>query len=210
METNVAQLIELKLKQLKKASELARYEFDVVEKKEDVVSLLDSLIHEGQSCSVGGSVTLAECGILKYLENRKDITYLDRYHTDNPDAIFKAAISCDAYITSTNALTMNAELYNVDGNGNRVAAMIFGPKKVFVIVGINKIVNNLDEAVSRVRSVAAPANNIRLKKPNPCTLTGKCMDCRMETRICSAAVTISNSAIKGRIHLIVVKEALGY
>lgn len=210
MESNVAQLIELKLNQLKKASELARYNMDVVEKKEDVIPLLDSLIESGQSCSVGGSITLSQCGILEYLENRKDIVYLDRYHTDNTDSVFKAAMSCDAYVTSTNALTMNAELYNVDGNGNRVAAMIFGPKKVFVVVGINKLVNDLNEAISRVRSIAAPANNLRLNKPNPCTITGKCMDCRMETRICSAAVTITNSAKKGRIHLIVVKEPLGY
>ncbi len=210
MEVPVLKVYDQKLDQLKKACEMARFELTVLERKEELLPLLDQLILPGQSCSVGGSMTLQTTGVLDYLEKRKDLCYLDRYHSEDPQAIFRQAFSCDVYLTSTNALTMKAELYNVDGSGNRVAAMIFGPKKVLVVLGINKLVSTLEEAEDRVRFLAAPANNVRLKKENPCTLTGKCMDCRMASRICCSAVTISQSIIKNRIHLIVIKEPLGY
>lgn len=210
MDENTKKCFELKLKQLQRACELAQYGFTVVDTKNEIVPLLDTLIQEKQSCSVGGSMTLFESGVIEYLEKRSDIEYLDRYHSDDPTSIFRQAFSADVYITSTNALTMQGELYNVDGSGNRVAAMIFGPKKVFVICGINKLVENLEEAMQRVKFIAAPANNIRLNKPNPCTEIGRCADCKKPTRICCAATIISHSLVKERIHLILVKEELGY
>lgn len=210
MDKNVLKIMDMKIERLKKACEAANFELIVLNNKEDLIDLLDEMIQPNQSCTVGGSETLFEAGVISYLENRKDIVYLDRYHTEDREAIFKKAFLCDVYCTSTNALTLNAELYNVDGNGNRVAAMIYGPKKVFVIAGLNKLVNNLDEAIERVKSIAAPANCARLNKDNPCTQVGHCVNCRTATRICGSAVTISHALKKGRMHIILIKEELGY
>lgn len=210
MDKNCLKIIDMKIEGLKKACEAANFELTVLNSKEELIAYLDEKIEANQSCSVGGSETLFETGVISYLENRKDIVYLDRYHTEDREAVFKQAFSADIYLTSTNALTLKAELYNVDGNGNRVAAMIYGPKKVFVIAGINKLVNNLDDAIERVKSIAAPANCVRLNKNNPCTQIGHCVDCRVATRICGSAVTISHALKKGRMHIILIKEELGY
>lgn len=210
MDKNVLKIMEMKIERLKKACELANFECIVLDRKEELIPLLNEMIGSNQSCSVGGSETLFETGVISYLENRQDIVYLDRYHAENRDDIFKQTFSCDVYLTSTNALTLKAELYNVDGTGNRVAAMIYGPKRVFVIAGINKLVNDLDEAIERVKSIAAPANCARLNKENPCTQIGHCVDCRSATRICGASVTISHALKKGRMHIILIKEELGY
>ena len=115
------------------------------------------------------------------------------------------------YLSSSNAVTMDGQLYNVDGNGNRVAALTYGPEHVLVICGVNKIVKNLEEAELRVRNVAAPANCVRLHKDsNPCTKTGTCMDCRLPSRICSVGSVLFRSHVEGRIHVLLVNEELGY
>ena len=105
---------------------------------------------------------------------------------------------------------MTGELYNVDGNGNRVAAMIYGPEHVLVIAGSNKIVKDLQAAQDRVKTLAAPANCVRLNKDNPCTKIGYCADCQLPTRICSSAVTLQRSHVPGRIHILLINEDLGY
>lgn len=200
----------MELERLRRNCELNRFAFDVVENKEECLELVKKLIHENDVVSVGGSVTLTECGILEHLENRKDIQYLDRYHCEDVQKLFRDTFFADVYLTSSNAITMKGELYNVDGTGNRVAAMCFGPKKVLVIVGKNKIVENLDDAIKRVEEIAAPRNNMRLNKPNPCVQTGHCVHCKSETKICHEFVVISSCRDLGRIHIIVVNENLGY
>ena len=114
------------------------------------------------------------------------------------------------YITSTNAVTENGELYNVDGRANRVAAMLYGPLSVVVIAGYNKIVRDLEEAEMRVKETAAPMNCVRLKRGTPCTVTGKCMDCNSEGRICADKVVMTRQMAKGRVKVILVAEELGY
>ena len=111
---------------------------------------------------------------------------------------------------SSNAITENGELYNVDGNGNRVAALVWGPKSVIVVAGYNKIVKDIDEAKTRVREIAAPSNAARLGCDTPCTKTGHCMDCSSSKRICATTVITGRQRVENRIKVILVGEELGY
>ena len=124
--------------------------------------------------------------------------------------MFREAFFCDTYLTGTNAVTEEGELYNVDGNGNRVSAMIFGPKSVIVVAGYNKIVPNLEAARKRVREVSAPANAVRLDTKTPCKIIGTCRDCHSDERMCCSYVTLGQQRIKGRIKVIIVGESLGF
>lgn len=181
--------------------------------KEEVVDLLRNLIKEGEQVAVGGSMTLYETGVIEHLRSGR-YDFLDRYaeglSNDQIIEVFRKSFFANVYLTSTNAITENGELYNVDGNGNRVAAMIFGPDSVIVIAGINKIVKNVDEAVERVKRIAAPANAIRLNKNTPCAKTGYCMDCKVEDRVCRSYTVLSKQKDKDRIKVILVGESLGY
>ena len=124
--------------------------------------------------------------------------------------MFKESFFADAYFTSSNAVTENGELYNVDGNGNRVAAMLYGPEKVIVICGVNKIVKNVEEAIKRNRECAAPINAKRLNKETPCSKVGYCMDCKSKDRICNEYTLIKRQNRKERMHIIFLNENLGY
>lgn len=174
---------------------------------------LDTLIADGESVTVGGSVTLFETGTIDYLKGR-NIRYLDRYaqgaSREEVMQIFRDAFDADTYVTSTNALTEDGMLYNVDGNGNRVAAMIFGPKQVLVICGYNKICTDMDAAIDRVRKIAAPANTVRLNSGTPCTIKGECVDCRAVNRICCSYVTLGYQRVKDRIKVLILPDAYGF
>ena len=196
--------------ELKRNCEINRFGFDYVETIEEGCQLVNQMIHEGDVVSHGGSVTLNECGIIDLLKSRKDITYLDRENCEDVQKLYRECFSADVYLTSSNAITKKGEIYNVDGNGNRVAAMLFGPKKVIVMIGVNKIVENIDEAVKRVEEVAAVKNNIRLNKKNPCVQAGHCVHCNSPVKICREYTLITSSAIEKRIHIICVNQNLGY
>lgn len=184
-----------------------------VQNKEEALKKIEELINEGDTVSVGGSRTLFEVGVIDFLRNGK-YNFLDRYEEgltkEDIKELYRKSFSADAYFTSSNAITENGELYNVDGRGNRVAAMVYGPDKVIVVVGVNKIVKNVDEAIERNRRTAAPANAIRLNRNTPCAKTGYCMECSSEDRICYDYVLIRGQMEKGRIHVIIVNEELGY
>lgn len=210
MDKSVRVIKDLQLSKCKKNLENHKFMVDIVDNRSEVIAVLDQYLCEGKTCSVGGSMSLVELDLLTYLENKKDINYLDRYNTNDPRQVFLAAMAADVYITSSNVVTMSGELYNVDGNGNRVAAITFGPHKVVVIVGENKLVANLDEAEMRMKSIAAPMNNVRLNRPNPCTKIGYCVDCNEATRICDSYLITKRSHTKDRIHVIIVRESLGY
>ena len=156
-------------------------------------------------------MTLKETGVIDFLRNGS-FNYLDRDGLSGAELekCFRDAFSADVYFSSSNAITENGELYNVDGTGNRVAAMLFGPEKVIVIAGCNKLVKDLDAADERVKAVAAPANAIRLDRNTPCTKTGRCADCRSEGRICANKVVFTRQTTPGRITVILVAEELGY
>lgn len=193
--------------------------------KEDARSLAESLIAPGDTITNGGSVTLAETGIMDLIKKSK-YNYLDRAREgitpEEIDKVYRDAFSADVYFTSANAVTENGELYNVDGNGNRVAAIVYGPKSVVVVCGYNKIVSNLREAELRVKEIAAPANTIRLNKDTYCSKCGVCLSikdgestglakgCKSEDRICCSYLVSGYQRQKNRIKVIIVGEELGY
>lgn len=179
------------------------------EAKEKVLSMIDS----GTEVAFGGAMTLNESGILAALRERTDITLLDRDAAKTPEEagkIYRQAFSADTYLMSTNAITMDGELINIDGRGNRVAALIFGPGQVIVVAGMNKVATDEAAGLARVRNMAAPANCIRLGKTTPCTVTGRCGDCFGDASICSQIVVTRRSSELNRIKVILVGEELGY
>lgn len=192
------------------------------ETKEEVVELVDSILHDNDSVSCGGSVSLAECGVIEHLRSGK-YNFLDRSRAGlSPEQIrdiYIAAFNADAFLCSANAITENGELYNVDGNSNRVAALLFGPRSVIVIAGYNKIVRDLDDAVRRVKTIAAPANCTRLQCATYCNEMGTCKGtdsdcmtagCESDARICCNYVVSAKQRHKDRIKVILVGEELGF
>lgn len=181
--------------------------------KEEIIDIIESIISKGDVVSCGGSMSLFEAGVIEYLRNGK-YEFLDRYKEglsgEDIGKIYRDSFFADAYFTSSNAITEEGELYNVDGNGNRVAAMLFGPKKVIVVVGVNKIVKDIDEAIKRNREIAAPANAKRLNRATPCAKVGHCMDCNSNDRICNEYTIIKRQGNKDRIHVIFLNEEFGY
>lgn len=178
---------------------------------------IDKIISEGMTVTLGGSMTLFETKIYDYLKNLANdniIKFLDRYQEnisrDKINKIYREAFFSDVYFMSSNAITEEGELYNVDGNGNRVSALIYGPKQVIIIAGTNKIVKNREEAIKRVENIAAPLNAKRLKLKTPCTITGTCNHCMSEDRICRSFVFSGKQRNHGRIKVILLNGNYGY
>lgn len=182
------------------------------ETSEEAKALALSLVPAGSSVSFGGSVTLNETGVLAALRERDDITLYDRDNANGPEEvkqIMHDALSCDYYFMSSNAITHDGELVNIDGNGNRVAALIYGPENVIIIAGMNKIVKDTEEGISRTRNIAAPPNCVRLNKNTPCAVNGVCGNCLADT-ICDQIVITRASRMPKRIKVILVGEELGF
>ena len=181
--------------------------------RDEVIKLIEDIVAEGSKVAVGGSETLSELGVLEYLRSGR-YDFLDRYKAgltpEEVTNIFKQSFLADAYLSGCNAITENGELYNVDGNGNRVAAMLYGPDKVIVICGVNKIVKDVDEAIKRNRAISAPMNAKRLKRKTPCAKVGYCMDCNSPERICNEYTLIKKQRLPERMHVIFLNENLGY
>ena len=184
-----------------------------VKDKDELIAKINELVPEGAKVAFGGSMTLFESGVMDHLKSGR-YNLIDRnkegLSNENIKKIYKQAFFADAYFTSSNAVTLDGELYNVDGNGNRVAAMLYGPEKVIVICGANKIVEDVDNALLRIETVAAPANAKRLNKKTPCAKFGTCMECDSKDRICNEYTIIRKQSRKDRIHVIFLNEELGY
>ena len=185
----------------------------LVNTKEELIEKIKELVKENSTVSCGGSMSLFETGIIDHLRSGR-YNFLDRYKEglsrEEITKLFKESFFADAYFASSNAVTEDGKLYNVDGNGNRVAAMLFGPEKVILVVGVNKIVKNIDEAVIRNKEISAPTNAKRLNKMTPCTKVGYCMDCKSNDKICREFTVISSQGNKDRIHVIFMNENIGY
>ena len=182
------------------------------ETKEEAIKLALSLIPEKSTVSWGGSATLNETRILNELKNG-DYKCLDRDAAatqEEKDEIAHKALNADYYLMSTNAMTISGELINIDGNGNRVAALIYGPKNVLVIAGINKICDTYEAALSRARSKASIPNVIRFDCNTGCRKAGKCVDCLSVETVCCQFVHTRFSKVKDRIRVIIVGENLGF
>ena len=179
--------------------------------KEAVAKAL-SFVPAGSLVAHGGSMTLEEIGMIDALRSA-DINFLDRAVCQTPEdskKMFHDALVADYYFMSTNAMTIDGELVNIDGNGNRVAALIYGPENVIILAGMNKAAKNVDEAIDRVHLTATPMNCARLNKKTPCTQTGVCADCLSPDCICNQVVITRRSGIAGRIRVILIGEELGY
>lgn len=187
----------------------ALYVETIAEAKEKLLGMIE----EGASVAIGGSTTLSEMGLVDILRNG-NYKFFDRYQDlpFDPDIveIHRKSLTADFLLTGTNAITKNGELVNTDCTGNRVAPMIFGPKNVIIVAGVNKIVDSLDDAFKRIRKIA-PMNSKRIKHETPCIETGHCMDCDCKKRICNFTTIIHNGIkFEGRIKIIIIAEELGY
>jgi L-lactate utilization protein LutB len=184
-----------------------------VKDENELKELLIQLIAENSVVGVGDSMTLFQTGVIDFLRSR-DYNFLDKYKegitSEDKKKIYIENFSADTFMCSTNALTEEGELYNIDGNGSRVAPMLYGPKQVIIVTGINKIVKNIEEAEKRARSFAAPIDAKRLGKNTPCTKLGYCIDCKSPERICNDFTIIRGQFIKGRIKVIILGISLGY
>ena len=211
--------VETTLKNLKRNRMEAYY----VDTKEEARQLVRTLIKPGDVLSCGGSVTLKETGIYDIISSG-DYNFLDRSACKTPEEveeIYRKTFSADAFFTSSNAVTENGELYNVDGNSNRVAMIVYGPKSVVCVCGVNKIVKNIDEAIRRVKTKAAPPNTVRLGIETPCAKTGECISlkkdspdmcdgCHGDGRICCNYVVCAQQRHVNRIKVIIIGEEYGY
>ncbi|AOR24837.1 lactate utilization protein [Clostridium taeniosporum] len=181
--------------------------------REEIINIIEDIIEPGNRVAFGGSMTLFESGVMDYLKSGK-YDLLDRNKPnltrEEVNEIYRQAFLSDAYFTSSNAITEKGEIYNVDGNGNRVAAILYGPKKVIIIAGSNKIVPTIDDAIKRNKEKSAPANAKRLNRATPCSKIGKCMDCSSKERICNEYTLIKRQVDPNRIHVIFMNEILGY
>lgn len=194
------------------------------ENSEEARALVKKLINKGDVVSCGGSVTLKQTGVYDIISST-DYNFLDRsvpgLTREQIEDVYRRTFSADVFVTSTNALTENGELYNVDGNSNRVAAILYGPKSVVVVCGVNKIVKNIEEAIYRVKTKAAPPNTIRLGIDTYCAKKGQCVSlekddpelcegCHVDGRICCNYVVCAQQRHVNRIKVIIVNEELGY
>lgn len=208
--------IEKTLDNLKK-NNIAAY---FAETSAEAVKLVESMLSEGETISCGGSVTLSESGVFALMQSGK-YNFLDRSKAKNPEEmaeIYRKSFYADTYLTSSNALTEEGELVNVDGNCNRISAITFGPKSVIVVVGVNKIVKNVEEGFKRVKEIAAPLNVKRLGCNTPCAKLGHCIKadrpipegCDSPERICVNYLVSGRQRIKDRVKVIICNESLGY
>jgi len=200
--------VERTMESLKKNRFEAIYVPDAKQAVEEVMAR----IPEGATVGIGGSVTLGQIGILEGLKGRKVELIWPIQQAKNEEErmeLIRKTFSSDIFLTSTNAITEDGKLFNIDATGNRVGAMFIGPKQVIIVSGVNKIVKDLDEAERKVREWTAPQNAKRLGRKTPCTETGLCSDCNAPDRICNIYVTLAKKPIRTNILIILVGEDLG-
>lgn len=208
IDTRNALAAERIIAQLKKRQMNGYYAHD----KEEAVKIALSLIPEGSRVGWGGSMSTVGLGLNDIFRegNYRQIDRNDAKTPEERELLMRQCFSADAFIMGTNAMTEDGQLVNLDGSGNRVAALIYGPKRVVVIAGMNKVVGTLDDAIDRCRKVAAPINAQRFNIDTPCRKTGLCGNCTSSGCICAQLVITRFSMDPDRIHVILVNENLGF
>lgn len=179
--------------------------------KEEALSKALELIPEGATVGWGGAMSANQIGLMEAL-HAGNYRPIDREKCVTPEEKLQAAkdsMFADYFLTGANGLSLDGEMVNIDGTGNRVAAIVYGPKEVLVIAGMNKVCDTLEDAITRARTVAAPLNQQRFQMNNPCTVTGSCADCKSETCICNQILITRHCRPVGRIKFILVGEDLG-
>ena len=177
--------------------------------REEALKTALSLIPEGSSVTMGGAMSAHEIGLVDALKNG-NYDFIDRDAYEDKRAAMLAAYDADVFLASANAMTEDGVLVNIDGNSNRVSAIAQGPRKVVVIVGMNKVCFDLDGAMKRARNVAAPINAQRFGLSTPCAKTGACFDCKSPDTICCQFLITRFSRHAGRIHVVLVNDSLGF
>lgn len=185
------------------------FKAEIFESSEEVKRAILDEVDKNESIAFGGSTTLNDLGLYEEFKNRGNEIYW-HWKADDKKAALLKAMETDVYMTSSNAITLDGKLVNMDGTGNRVSAMIFGHKKVYIIAGRNKITKDYNEAIDRIKNVAAPLNAKRLNTNTPCRFTGKCNDCNSIDRMCKAEVVLHKCPNGTEIFVYLVNEDLGY
>ncbi len=179
---------------------------------DDAVKKVSELIADGSSVTWGGTMTVRDLGIPEALKRRGTLEVLDRDLVETPEekqAMYLRAFSTDVYLTSANAISEDGVIVNIDGNGNRVAAITWGPKKVIFVIGLNKVAQNVEAALARARSTASPINAARFDIKTPCQTDGTCHNCNSAESICNYVHFLRNSPRERHI-VVLVGEELGY
>ena len=186
------------------------FAFDSFTNKEEAKKFLLSQIKKDDIITFGGSTSVNQMGILEDLKDYKN--FVDRNNKELKAEAEIKAFTADVYLCSANALSKNGDVIAIDGGGNRVAAMIYGPKKVYLVVGRNKVANTQDDALKRAKDFAASQNSIRFKVNNPCSVGDMICNenCDIESRLCSYTVIINKCHIRNRIHILFIDEELGF
>lgn len=180
--------------------------------KEEALQKVLSLIPEGDTVGWGGSASCQEIGLMDAIR-AGNYRPIDRDACKTPEEreeCMRQALLADTFLTSANAISIDGQMVNIDGNGNRVAAIVYGPRQVIVVAGMNKVEDTLEAAITRARTVAAPMNQQRFGLPNPCGATGKCGDCKSETCICNHILVTRHCRPVGKIKFVLVGEDLGF
>lgn len=214
MNVALTQMAQKKIESAVKALKANRFDARFVPNREELLKILEEMVPENAVVANGGSVTLSETGVMDFLRSGK-FQYLDRYRegmtAEERREIFLRSLDCDWYFTSSNAITMDGQLYNIDGNSNRIAAIAYGPRNVVVIAGANKLVQDLAEAESRVKNWSVAANCFRLNvHTTGCSITGQCTDCKSPERMCCNTLISSFQREPGRVKVFLLPETLGY
>ena len=206
----------LRLTDIKAALESNNFEVFLADNKEDAHKIvLEDIIPplNARTVSWGGSMTVIASGLYHHLKDNSDLEVLDTLDKKIPqDEMIerrRQSLLVDLFITGTNAVTETGQLVNLDMIGNRICALTFGPKWVILLIGRNKIVTDLDEAMFRVKNYAAPANSMRLDKKTPCVKTSYCEECKSPDRICNTWTITEKSFPKGRVNVVLINEDLG-
>ncbi len=216
MDKPIENFWQIRLADVKTVLEANNFEVFIAERKEDAYNIvLEDLVPQltPQTVSWGGSMTFIGSGLYKSLQQQSKLQILDTFDKKIPQEEAhqrrRQALHADLFITGTNAVTEAGQLVNLDAVGNRVGALVFGPKWVIILVGRNKIVPDLEEAMFRVKNYVAPTNAMRLDKKTPCVKTSYCEECQSPDRICNTWTITEKSFPKGRIKIILINKDLG-
>lgn len=205
--------IDEKVKKVIEKLEAHQFKAVYVKSKEEAVREIWKHLAPVQTVGVGGSVTIRELGLVEQLEAKGKVVW-DHWKPgltkEQSSDVRKSQLSSDVFLSSVNAITMNGELINIDGIGNRVSASIFGPGKVILIAGVNKIVEDVEAGIRRIKNVVTPMNAKRLNLDLPCAKLGRCADCNSPDRICCVTVVYERKPLWTDVHIILVGEELGY
>ena len=209
MDKNIVKRNELLAQKVIKGLESRNMSGYYASDREEAKKIALSLIPEGSLVTMGGGQSAWDIGLPQALKEG-NYNFLDRNLVEDKRAAMLAAYDADVFLASANAITEDGVMVNIDGNANRVSALAFGPKKLVLIVGMNKVCPDVDAAMKRARNVAAPINAQRFGLSTPCAKTGSCMNCKSPDTICCQFLITRFSRHTGRIHVILVNDVLGF